>query len=81
MPLYYLMDIYYRPEGQTDPVLWKAKRVNAQNDAEAIPEAEASFRSLTENNPAVTGFLLRRVGVRRAGDRLIHKANRTPNDR
>jgi hypothetical protein len=75
MPLHYFMDIYRRREGQDEPVLWKATRIIAQNDAEAIREADASFRSWGKESPAVTGISLRRVGFRRTGDRIIHVKN------
>lgn len=75
MALHYIMDIYRQPEGASDPVLWRAERVNAQNDPEAIRQAKVSFRSLVETNPFVTGFSLRRIGFRRAGDHVIHVQN------
>jgi hypothetical protein len=75
MAVHYIMDAYHQPEGAADPVLWKATRVGAQNDAEAIREAKVSFRSLVEANPSVTGFSLRRIGFRRAGDHIIHMQN------
>jgi hypothetical protein len=67
------MDIYHRPEGQREPRLWKAMRIIAQNDAEAIREAERSFESRSGDISSLTGFALRRVGFRRTGDRLIHQ--------
>jgi hypothetical protein len=75
MPLLYVIDIYYRPEGQTEPSLWKAMRIMAQNDADAVREAEMSFKSLVADRPSLTGFSLRRVGFRRGGDRIIHMQN------
>jgi hypothetical protein len=75
MALHYFMDVYQQTEGASDPVLWRAERVSAQSDAEAIREAKMSFRSLVETNPLVTGFSLRRVGFRRAGDHVIHTQN------
>jgi hypothetical protein len=72
MPLHYFLDIYHRPQGDHEPVLWKTTRINAQNDAEAIREAESSFQCWTERSPSLTGFTLCRIGFRRAGDRIIH---------
>lgn len=43
----YFMDIYHLPHDEGEPVLWRTTRIVAQNDAEAIQEAEASFRSST----------------------------------
>ena len=80
MPPHYFMDIFYRPADQREPVLWKATRVVAQDDAEAIRKAEASFGSLTHNSPLLTGFSLRRIGFRRAGDRIIHIKNKQPTE-
>jgi hypothetical protein len=47
----------------------------AQDDAEAIREAEASFRSKLGQIPPLTGFSVRRIGFRRAGDRITHTKN------
>jgi hypothetical protein len=75
MPLHYFMDIYHRPKDESEPVLWRATRIVAQDDAEAIREAEASFRSCARHSPSLIGFSVRRIGFRRAGDRIIHTKN------
>ena len=75
MALHYFMNVYQHTEDASDPVLWRAQRVSAQSDAEAIREAKMSFRSFVETNPLVTGFSLRRGGFRRAGDHIIHTQN------
>jgi hypothetical protein len=78
MPLHYFMDIYHLPEDESEPLLWKTTRIVAQNDAEAIQEAEGSFRSSTRHSPSLTGFSVRRIGFRRAGDRIIHSKKTAP---
>ena len=70
MPPHYFMDLYYRPAGQREAILWKATRVVAQDDADAIRKAEASFESLARNSPLLTGFSLRRQHSRSAASAI-----------
>ena len=78
MGLHYIIDLYSQPEAQGKPVLWKAMKIAAEDDAEAIREAHCTFKSHVREIASLSGFSLRRVGFRRAGDRLIHQYATNP---
>jgi hypothetical protein len=66
----YRFDVYHRPEGARQPLLFETYRISARDDSDAIVKAEQIF--LAHETPSVTGFILRALGVRSADDRLVH---------
>ena len=70
----YVVDIFRGNPGPSD-----SRQLEAQNDAEAVAEAEALFTTVAAKDPSIRRYRLRNPG--RGSDRIFHQGTAPAGER